>query len=182
MVVLVELFLLCPSFSLGAIASISSGTTVQFASVATSVISIVSAVSVTSISSGTTRSDTSVVSVSSAGSTRMACEIPVFSVGSASFVISLCSTSSEISEFSPGIAASVAVSELSLCSYLGSSVPVLFVSSTDFMTSVVCVSFGASTACVATGSIFSVVSASVSGFETSVTCVVSLSPSASFMQ
>ena len=75
--------------------------------------------------------------MSSVGSTRTACEIPVFSMdsvssvlslGTASFAavskLSLCShlgsASSEISEFSLGTASSAAISELSLCSYLGS--------------------------------------------------------------
>ena len=68
--------------------------------------SVTSIVSVISISSETACSDTS---VSSVGSTRMACEIPVFSVGLTSFEISL------------GTASSVAVSAFSLCSYLGSA-------------------------------------------------------------
>ena len=181
---MVEQFLLS-SFSLDVTATISSGM-----SVATSVISIVS---VTLISSETACSDTSLISVSSVGSTRTACEIPVFSVGCASFVISLgtassvavselslCSylgsASSEISGFSLGTASSVAVSELSLCSYLGSSVSVTFVSLA------VCVSPGASTASVTTGSIFLVVLTSNSHSETSVTCVASFLSSVSFTQ
>ena len=59
--------------------------------------------------------------------------------------------SSEISEFSLGTASSAAVSGLSLCSYLGSSVSVVFVSL------LVCVALGASIVSVTTGLIFSVV-------------------------
>ena len=98
----------------------------------------------------------------------MACEIPVFSVSSVSSVISLgtasstavsefslCSylgsVSSEILEFSLGTVSSATMSELSLCSYLGSSVSVAFVSP------LLCVAPGASTVSVTTGLIFSVV-------------------------
>ena len=152
--------------------------------------SVTSIVSVNSISSATACSDNS-VSLSLAGSTRTACEIPVFPVSSASFVISLgtassaavselslCSylgsASSEISEFSLGTASSAAISELSECSYLGSSVSVTFVSS------LVCVTPGVSLTSVTTGSIFSVALVSIPGSETSVTCVSSFSSSVSY--
>ena len=52
------------------------------------------------------------------------------------------------SVISLGTASSATISELSLCSYLGSLVSVMFVSP------VVCVALGASTASVTTGSIF----------------------------
>ena len=151
---------------------------------------VTSIVSVISISSATTCSDTS---VSSVGFTKMACEIPVFPVGSASFVISLGTASSvavsdfslcsylgsaspKISDFSLGTASFVAIFEFSLCSYLGSSISVTFESS------VVCVALGASTTSVTTGSIFSGVLTSVLGSETSVTYVSSFSSFVSFIQ
>ena len=71
--------------------------------------SVTSIVSVNLISSATACSDNSVASLSPAGSTRTACEIPVFPVSSVSSVTSL------------GTASSAVVSELSLCSYLGSA-------------------------------------------------------------
>ena len=135
--------------------------------------SVMSIVWITSTCSATVCSDTS-VSVSSVGSTRMACEIPVFSVSPASSVISLgtaystaisefslCSylgsASSEISGFSLGTVSSATISAFSLCSYLGSSVSVVFVSP------LVCVALRASPVSVTTDLIFSVVFTSVLG-------------------